>query len=382
MIKKVFSKDVNKLHLMNSIQGLGWSMVGIFIPIYLLALEFSLSEVFTFYLIQNTVILLTSFLVVYLGRVISIKKILLLRFPFLFLFLFLLYRLPTNNFPIYPLAIIDGIQVMLYWMPLHILFSQFSGKEGMASSTGKLFAIPKLLSMFGPLIGGIITVTLGFKALFIVAATLFVLAYIPILLTKTMPVEYNFNLKEGPQLCRKYKKYFYSEICNNIGEEVEEVIWPIFVYLSLVSVLSVGYVGSLLAITSALFTLIIGRLADKKSKVKMIKASALLIFATWILRYFLNDEIALYALTVLAGMAFVVFSVPYYSIFYQISQKEKTAVFFAFREVPVWIARMTVFGLGIVFADNLPLLFLLAGVVYTFFLFWKNYNNQELAAQN
>jgi MFS family permease len=378
MIKKIFNGNLNKLHIMNSIERLGWSMVGIFIPIYLLTLGFSLQQVFIYYIIQNTVILLTSFIVVYLGRIINIQKILIIRFPFLLIFLTILYNLQSIDFPIYLLAIIDGIQLMLYWFPLHILFAQFADKKNLGSSTSKLFAIPQFVTMFGPLAGGLITVTWGFKVLFIIATVLFFIAYIPILYTKILPIKYNFVFREGLDLYKKYKKYFYSEICNNIGEEVEGVIWPIFVYLSLINITSVGVIGTLLAVSSSVFTLIVGQLADKKNKTKLIKTSAIFIMTVWFLRLIFDNEIALYILTILSGMAFVVLSVPYYSIFYQIAQKEKAAVFFAFREIPVAIARIIVFTMGILFVANLKILFLLAGLVYLFFIFWKNQNNNEL----
>ena len=76
-------------------------------------------------------------------------------------------------------------------------------------------------------------------------------------------------------------------------------------------------------------------------------------------------------LTAAAGLAFVVFSVPYYSLFYRIAKEEKTAAFFAFREIPVNLARIIVFGLGILIAPNLKLLFPLAGAIYLFFFFWQ-----------
>lgn len=232
--------------------------------------------------------------------------------------------------------------------------------------------------MLGPLVGGLIAVAWGFKGLFIIATVLFFIAYIPIIFTKILPIKYNFVFREGLDLYKKYKKYFYSEICNNIGEEVEGVIWPIFVYLSLINIASVGVVGTLLAVSSSVFTLIMGRLADKKNKIRLIKTSAIFIMTVWFLRLAFDNESAFYVLTILSGMVFVILSVPYYSIFYQIAQKEKAAVFFAFREIPVAIARIIVFSLAIIFATNLKMLFLIAGLVYLYFIFWKNQNNNEL----
>ncbi|MBD3300369.1 MAG: hypothetical protein GF347_03380 [Candidatus Moranbacteria bacterium] len=96
-------------------------------------------------------------------------------------------------------------------------------------------------------------------------------------------------------------------------------IWSIFVYLSLINIVSVGYIGSLLAVSSAIFTLVMGRMADKRNKTKMIKIIAFFISIIWFLRYSLNNEIAFYALTIFAGIFFVSLSIPYYSIFYQIA---------------------------------------------------------------
>ena len=61
-----------------------------------------------------------------------------------------------------------------------------------------------------------------------------------------------------------------------------------------------------------------------------------------------------------------------------IAQKEKASVFFAFREIPVAIARIIVFSLAILFATNLKILFLVAGLVYVLFFFWKKQSNHKL----
>ncbi|MFH1662056.1 MAG: MFS transporter [Candidatus Falkowbacteria bacterium] len=371
MIKKLFNSNLLKLNAMNSIEGFGWSLIGIFIPIYLLSLGYSLKQVFIYFIIQNTSIMLSSFFVVIIGKKISLKKILIFRFPFLLLFLILLYNLKTINFPINLLAIIDGFQLAFFWLPMHILFSQFANKNDIGSSTGKLFAIPKFVTMFCPLIGGLIAINFGFKILFITATTFFLAGLIPILYAKISPLNYDFKIEDGLTLYKKYKKYFYSEICNNIGEEIEGVIWPIFVYINLINIASIGLIGTLLAVSSAIFTLVVGRIADKTDKMKMIKASVIFISIVWILRFIFNNELAFYILTIISGIVFVVFSIPYYSIFYQIAQKEKAPIFFAFREIPVNIARVIVFSFGIVLATNLKIFFIIAALAYIYFLFWN-----------
>src|SRR3989339_306539 len=323
-------QNMLRLHVMNSIEGLGWSLIGIFIPIYFLKLGFSLPQVFVYYIIQNSVICLGAFLVIFLEKFISIKKIFIIRFPILLLFLGILYYLQDINFPLYILAFIDGLQAAFYFIPLHVLFSGFAQERKLGRETGKLLAIPQVVAMFGPLIGGLIILNSNFKVLYLTAIILFAIDFIPILYTQIPGIKYEFKFGEGINLYKKYRKFFKAEIFSNIGEEIEGVIWPIFVYVSLINVASVGMIGTLLALSSAFY----------------------------ILAFF-------------SGIFYVVFSVPYYSFFYRISQKEKATVFFAFREIPVAIARVIVFSLAIVFAANLKILFLVAGGAYLYFIFWK-----------
>lgn len=356
---------------MNSVEGLSWSMIGLFVPLYFLSLGYSLEIVFVYYIIQNLVILLASFLALYLGKHISLQKILIIRFPILLSFLYLLYNLSSAGNALYVLAILDGIQAAFFYFPLHVIFAKFVHKTEMEKETAKLMAIPQAVTMFGPLIGGFVVLVFGFKVLFALACILFVIEFLPILDTKIVAVKYKIDLKTAVVYYRKHKKYFFAEIVNNISEEIEGVIWPIFVYVSLLNVASVGAVGSLLAISTALFTYIIGKVLNKKNKLVMMKVSVFFIAIVWLLRFVFAGEMIFYVLTVLSGLAYTVFSVPYYSKIYSRAKRENTAVFFAFREIPIAIARVAVFVLAIIFAEDLKMLFPIAGLVYVYFLFWR-----------
>ena len=206
MIKKIFNKNINKLHTMNSMEGLGWSLVGIYIPIYLKIIGYSWEHVFIYFIIQNTGILFASFLVAYIGRKTSLQKILIIRFPFLFIFLLFLFLLETKNIPFYCVAVFDGLQSGLYWLPMHILFSRFTDDENVDNETGKLFAIPQFISMFGPLIGGFISLYFGFSYLFGIGFMIFVISFIPILFANVKKIEYDFKFREGVDLYKKYPK--------------------------------------------------------------------------------------------------------------------------------------------------------------------------------
>ena len=373
IMKKIFKhfrkNGLKAVYTMHTIDGFAFSLIGIFIPIYLLNIGFSVREVILYYVVQNTALLISSFLAGSLGSRIGVQRVLLMRFPFLFTFLILLNLLDSFNINLYLIAAIDGLQAALYWIPLHIIFAENTKKEEMGSSIGKLFALPQLVSMFGPLLGGITAMLFGFKFLFGLSIVILLIAVIPILNTRSIKTSFRFRFSKGIRLFKKYPKYFFAEIFDNIAEETEGVIWPIFVYLSLINITSVGIVGSLLALSSAVFTFVLGKRADKAGKRKLIKFGALLMICVWLLRFTISNEWAFYVLTIMAGFFMMLFLIPYQSILYKLAKEDRIDEFFVFREVPVYIGRMLVFAVALFFVTKLEIGFVFAALSYIFFFF-------------
>jgi MFS family permease len=278
--------------------------------------------------------------------------------------------LPSFNIPISLIAFLGGFQNALYWIPLHILFARGTKEKTVGSSTGKLFALPQIASMAGPLIGGFIATILGFKVLFGFTFLILLTSVIPFIGSKSIKTKFTFKLSRGIQLFKKYPKYFFAEIFDNIGEEVEAIIWPIFIYLSLLNIASVGIAGTLLGFGSIAFTLFVGKISDKFNKKKIIKTGAILLFIVWLLRYLSGSELSIYILTVLAGIFTVLLLIPYNSLLYSIGKRDAMDEFFVFREIPVVIGRIAILSLALLFISNIKITFPLAGLSYLYFLFF------------
>lgn len=388
---------------MHSIQSFASSMVSIFIPIYFLNLSYSVPQVIKFYIVHYLLLLAFAFITIYVVRLIGLQQTILARAPFKLIYYILLVLLPIYNFPIYIIAFFSGLEAAMYWIPLHIIFSRYSNKNEMGEATGKLFALPKLFSIFSPLIGGFIAVTFGFSALLVTVFIFVLIAIIPLLLAfsngdsfifkdgKFIPKKFSsfvlsvycnlvealhakstfkFEIKKGWRLFKDNKKYFLAEILDNIGEEVEAIIWPIFVFLTLENVAAVGIVGTLLNIGSFLFTLLVGRISDKISKKKLIKFGAILLTLTWLCRYYINQEYLIYLITIIAGFITVLFLVPFTSYGYALPKRSEINEFFVFREIPVAIGRVVILIIALLLIDNLSLVFPVAGLAYLYFLFF------------
>lgn len=367
------NNHLKNLYIMQSIQGFALSMIGIFLPIYLLTLGYSVRNVIVFFIFHYSFLLFFSFFALRIAGKIGLIQTIILRFPFLFTYLAFFYFLKSVDIPLVLIAFFSGLDSALFWMPLHIIFSKNTSSKKIGSETGKLFAIPKAAGIFAPLIGGVIAVKFGFGFLFILAFIILLIAIIPLLKMRLNSEHFNvpdkIKLENGKRIFKKYKKYFFVEIFDNMAEEVGAIIYPIFVFLALDSITSVGYVGTLVKIGAAIFTFMVGRFSDRFSKKKIIKIAAILLIINWSIRYFANSELLIYTFSILAGFFFILLVVPYTSLFYRISHEEKSDDFFVWREIPVNVGRLIILLIALLFVNHLNYLFPIAGLSYIYFLF-------------
>lgn len=371
MFFKRKNKGLKAIYAMHSIQGFAFSLIGIFIPIYLLTLGYTVSQVLVFFIIYYGSVAIFSFLAIYLANVFNLQKTIIIGLLFLFVYFILLFLLKSISIPLIIIALLGGLKTALYWIPLHILFARNAREESIGSSTGKLFALPQIASMAGPLLGGLIAVAFGFKVLFGIIFLILLISSIPLFSLDSLKTSFAFKMPQGLKLFKKYPKYFFAEIFDNMGEETEAIIWPIFIYLNLVNIASVGVVGSLASFGSILFTFFIGKTSDKYNKKLIIKIGSFLLLIAWILKYFANNEILFYLITIFSGFSIVMLLVPYTSLIYGIAKKDEdtTDEFFVFREIPVAIGRIAILSIALLVVNNIKITFLIAGVSYLYFLF-------------
>lgn len=369
MFKRKRNNNLRAVYLMHSIDGFAGSLIGVFIPIYFLTLGYSVSQVIIYFIYYYILCCLFSFLSIYVAKYLGLVQSLIARFPFLLIYLVLLYSLKFSFWSLVFIGIFSALQNMLYWIPLHILFTN-NVEKNVGSEIGKLFAFPQIIGMLGPLIGGTVAMIFGFKVLIAIVIFITSISVIPLLGQKPIKVSFSFKMAKGIRLFRKYKEIFWAEIFYNISDEVEAIIWPIFVFLVLDNTMSLGAISTILGFSSILFTLFMGNASDKHNKKKIMKIGSILLAIVWTLRYFFDNELMFYVITLLVGFFTILVSVPLHSVIYSAAKKDIVDEFFVFREIPVAISRVLILVIALIFVQNIQITFPIAGLSYLYFLFW------------
>ncbi len=365
-------KDINGIYLIHSIRGFVFSLFEIFIPIYLLTIDFSIPFVFLYFIARQVAILLTNFFVGSIANKLGLKHTMLISLPLSLIYLLLLPVLNSfpNMFFFFGLAILSGAQAALYWVPMHSLFARSTKKGSRNSQVGKLISFQHIAGMLAPLIGGTITLVFNFEVLFVVGIFLLLIPIGLLLYTPEIKPHINFNFKRGLKLIKKYKKHYYLTCSEIIGGTTESVIWPLFVFLVLKNQFSVGVIGTLLGVGTVIFSLFMGHKADRKNRKNFIKIAALMLSIIWITKFFAENSVMIYILSVFSGFFVIMFSVPHTAETYRLARKEKYLdEFIIFREIPITIGKISLLLISMLFLSKINLAFIITGINFLLVFF-------------
>ena len=376
MFKRLIKKQIHLLYANNLFLGIATSLFGIFVPIYFLTLGFSLQQVFIYYLIfQTTTFVAFTLSGKFLSRKIGYKPILFMGIISMAVFVILLSVLNLKEFPIYLIALVQGLNSAFYYLPLHAFFSRSTEKNSKGTQFGIYSIFGDIAGLFGPLVGAIIATKFSFQYLFIFVIIFIIMALIPIFSLENFRPREELTFKKFIDFPRKHKGFFFATIVDNIRGEVGGIIWPIFVFLIIENLISVGWVSFLITAGTMLFTLFLGRHFDKKSKYLMMRLGSILYASVWILRGFLDSPVFIYVSSILTGFFGLMLSVPFTAIFYKkIDEERDSDSFIVLAEIPNFIGRAIIWIVAIALAGsfaNFRIFFIVAGLSGLSFAFWK-----------
>lgn len=371
------------IYLINALEGLAGSLVSVFIPIYLLQIGYPLQRVLYFFMEWNLWVCVWFFAAGFLASRVSLKQLMIVRLPMLLVYFWTLYQLPHTHFPLSLLAILNGACVAFFWFPLHIFFSKKLEGEH-SEEVAKFFAYPQFVTIFAPLLGASIAVYLGYNYLFYIAGAIYLCSLAPLLWIKAEKPLARMHPRLLLEYFKRYRAYLKVEVIENMREDAEGYLWPIFIFISLgslsalggkevsgsIGLVSVGIISTLAALGSIGFNLVVGKLAGKADKSKLIKIGASLTVLVWLSRYFVTNTTYFYVITLISSLAGVVLLVPLTSIMYSLAKEKVVEEFIIFREIPVALGRSLVYLIAALLAPHIENVFIVLALLFVVFMWF------------
>lgn len=370
-LKNLFSfsgkREIYRIYVAHTVHGVAMSFVSIYVPIFFLSRGYSLTQVVGYYALLHLSGLLAALTIIpWCIERFGILRVFKWNYLFGMVYYAGLFLFDTHPAPIGAIAILGGLATFFYWVPLNIFLLKNSDFDRMGSDMANFFALPKMFSIAGPLLSAAMVYFFGFWPTFAIAIIGSFLSYIPLASLSVSAIVIRFRFGDAWKALRRRKLIFFLEGFDNIIEE-SEWFWGIYAYLLIGSLVTPGIVGSLESLGAVLFTVFIGRLANKKDKAMVVIASVGIMMLS-LSRMFVESQLAAYAVSLIASLLLTAFLVSYFSVVYRAVKGESEEEFIILREIPTVIGRMIVFGTIILSVTHPNMFFILPVMATTILL--------------
>lgn len=325
------------------------SLIGLFVPIYLLTLGYTLPHALAFLLFYMATLFVMSPLSATIAHRIGLKHLVLYRVPLFIVYYSLLISFQFLSVPlasVFLTAVLGGISSAFYWMPMNTEFVKNTNKLREGEEIGKVDGLKRLAAIFAPTIGGLVLTFSGFTPLFALVIIIAVISVFPLFATNDYRGRVQFNQER--RFFFKNKRLTGRLILNGPLAVLEAFVWPLAIFSSLNSVLDVGIAASISGFGMALFTLVIGKFSDHQNKQHLMKIGGLAYAIVWIARMFAGTQMEFFLLSLLGGMFYAVLQITVFSSFCDAARGRNVLDWVVVRETWMGVGRVTLFLLLLV----------------------------------
>lgn len=375
-LKPKFSGELIALFSTELIKGLGWGMIGLFLPIFLYEQFGSFQKLLIYYIFSSFYFILTVSLGARMMSKIGMKKSMLISLPFLASYIFYLNFVGQNFYLFLGLSLaLFTCYRILYWVPYHSEFAELTTFQHRGKEISFLRTVSSIIYVIVPILGGLIIVTRGFSQLFIGSAILTGASIIPLLFLKEREQKFVFSYW---QTFREYCKLANRKLAIAYGSDgaeggVGDIIWPIFIYGILEKkYLAVGAISSLIILATIVLRLIVGTYLDRIKKRNIIRTGSILYAFGWALKMFLSSAFQIFIVGTYHNFAGIIKTTSFDTLMYEEAADHGMFVdeYTAIREIAIHTGRilmlLALFVLIVFFGMNIIIAFLLAAIASLF----------------
>ncbi|HTK59820.1 MAG TPA: MFS transporter [Candidatus Baltobacteraceae bacterium] len=349
------SKEMKRLMSATVLLDFALAAIGLFEPIYLYTLHWSLASISFFYFaVYALTFLILPIGARFAGRV-GFRHSILFSTPFLIAYYLALYAIPRHPIFIVFAVVAYALQKCLYWpgFDSEMAASGHDGERGREISN--LTSLTSMAAILGPSFGGVLLGAYGFTIGFAVTGLMMLVSNLPLL---SMPPE---RARDGLPYLAAIKRVFAKEhrgfttALMGFGEEyVSMIIWPIFLYVTLRGFAATGVVVSISIMLSTLAILFIGRLSDLQSRHAVLRTGSFFTAFSWIVRPLLTGATGVLFGDFFYRVSRTLLGIPLVALVYERAGKGPLLERVALYEMGVFFGKAAIMLLGTAMALLLP----------------------------
>ncbi len=285
--------ELSELYTSEFLRSLAMSLIGIFVPIYLYKLGYSLTDIFGMQVIWAAIRPPLSYMAAKSVAIFGPKHTMVLASIVQIVYLATLMSMQSAQWPLALLAVLGSLSYTLFNIAIQVDFSKVKHTEHGGKELGFLTIFERFGAAVGPLVGGAIATFVFPQATIFIAIVVMALSLVPLFLTAE-PTRTNqfITLKGFPW--KRHKHDFIAATFFGVENVVSIVVWPLFISIVLFTSNTYAIVGLLTSVGTAMALLtfyLIGKLIDDKKGGLLLKVGVFVNSIMHILRIFVTTPI-------------------------------------------------------------------------------------------
>lgn len=314
--------QMNKIYFYRALIAFVTSLIGIFVPVYLYSVGFSLVMILIYTIgVSLTYIIFAPTVIVSINKF-GLKYTLLFSAPAYLIYLSSLQFVTDSMIFFHILWLSQGIYMALFWLSFKAEVISNGNPKTRGKEIGTLQIIVTLFTAIAPLIGGIYLEYNSYWNLFLIASVLLLLSNLPLLMSKDKKIhKINFKHSDYLRLIKKStnKKSKIAHASEGIELILSTIIWPIIFFIFINGNFArLGMLYTVLSILTIIILVLLKSYIDKHSKKKVLKVTSRLLAVGWFGRTVLTlfGSVFLYLFESFAKLIANIVTVTLASIFY------------------------------------------------------------------
>lgn len=287
--------QLTDLYLSVGIRTTAVSLVGVFIPIYLHQLGYSIADVVVYYTVFAFFRVLINLVTAqYIGWV-GPKHAIIASNILAICHMAMLFSLPSIGWPIAVIAMLHTTANSLFFTSYHTDFSKIKTNKDGGKEIGHMMVISKIGRVIGPAVGGLLAGFSDIRVSIAVAAGLLMSSLIPLFFTKE-PVKTHQKISyKGllPKVAAGWRDHT-AQFAENIGVVLVGGFWSFYIALAIFSEApyeSIGLISTGATFVSIFTAHLFGVWSDKGGGKTMVRLSGILSAVFAVFRVFISSPV-------------------------------------------------------------------------------------------
>jgi len=260
-------RPVREIYWSVGINGLGLSLVSIFVPIYLYNLGYSLRSILLLFMLDFAVRIVLQpiggrFVARYgpkHGFVVAVLATIIC--------LVLLTSLPNNPEMLWWIPIASAVLNVFHFLAFMTYFARSYEEEKVSSQVSFMSQLIVTVTTIGPFIGGLIATAYGVQISLLVAVLLVAASIIPLLASSEPFKRQQFSIRKLPW--RQMRRDAVGSFGRAIDARSAKIVWPFAVFLLVGSYAEVGFITTIAFVAIIAANQIASRAAKRRPRATM-----------------------------------------------------------------------------------------------------------------